>query len=497
MTANYIVSASLDIYGGLLKGTIEFTPGLNIISGENGTLKTKVLQSLRGGSSKLLDPARPIRIQSISPKRNSERRAADAIVQFFRQQNRTWDNVLNERLGTQINETGFDNYPSLADLYYLIFEHRCRDGADRREHMARVTEEFNAVIRTIFEHYVLVADWNAQTGAPTIRIQKHGVVQFPIESLSMGEQEILSLIASIDAGKGTTDVYLIDEPEVHLNWHLEEKLFQFLDSHCTTNDKQAIVVTHSRTIFRPQFLPKVQFFHWEDGRILWGRTLTREQKKRLAGDAVEIIGLGSFAKTTFFVEDAFHFEALMALAGALGADISVTQCGTSSNVRSLFKYSRTAGGWANTYFLNDGDNEGNPFPGSTQFIHLAAYSFENLFLHPETLSVISGKPLDEVRQIILDAIWHKRGEIFRKNRFFEFLIDELTTAHITFDRLLRFDGSLILPEVSGKLGFIPNDFPARYIAGAISSGSLEELMPVDLVAAIKSVPLASGDEPTA
>lgn len=497
MTANYIVSANVDICSGLLKGTLEFSPGLNIISGENGTLKTKVLQSLRGGSSKLLDPARPLRFQSISPKRNSERRAADAIVQFFRQQNRTWDNVMNERLGTQINETGFDNYPSLADLYYLIFEHRCRDGTDRREHMAKVTGEFNTVIRTIFEHYELVADWNAQTGAPTIRIQKHGVVQFPIESLSMGEQEILSLIASIDAGKGTTDVYLIDEPEVHLNWHLEEKLFQFLDSHCISNDKQAIVVTHSRTIFRPQFLPKVQFFYWEDGRILWGRHLTREQKKRLAGDAVEIIGLGSFAKTTFFVEDAFHSEALTALAAALGADISIAQCGTSPNVRSLYKYSRTAGGWANTYFLNDGDNEGNPFPGSTQFIHLAAYSFENLFLHPETLATASGKSIDEVRQVILEAILHKRDVIFRKNRFFEFLIDGLTTAHITFDRLTKFDGSLILHEVSTKLGFAPDEFPTKYIAAASASGSLGVLMPAELVTAIQAVPEVVGEEPAA
>ncbi|GAG02266.1 unnamed protein product, partial [marine sediment metagenome] len=129
---NYIERASVNIYDGTLTGTIEFQPRLNIIGGENGTLKTLLLQQLKGGASvpHLLD--KPLRIHAVSPKRNSERRAALKMLQHFRQQNRTLDNVFSERLGAQIKQWGFENYPSLGELYYLVYEHRCRDGGNQQ-----------------------------------------------------------------------------------------------------------------------------------------------------------------------------------------------------------------------------------------------------------------------------------------------------------------------------------------------------------------------------
>ena len=205
---------------------------------------------------RLADPTQPLRTQTISPKRNSERRAAEAILQFYRQNNRTWDTVLNERLGAQIKDAGFDNYPSLGDLYYLVFEHRCKDGGDRKAHMEALTNDLNDVISRVFPQYRLLAEWDAQLGAPRTRMTKGPLISFPIEALSLGEQEVLSLVASMDASKDSVDTFLIDEPEVHLNWHLEERLFEYLDDLCTQHDKQAIVVTHSRILFKPRFLER-------------------------------------------------------------------------------------------------------------------------------------------------------------------------------------------------------------------------------------------------
>jgi len=37
------------------------------------------------------------------------------------------------------------------------------------------------------------------------------------------------LIFALFYGKDLVQVYLIDEPEIHLNWQLEEKLFEFLN----------------------------------------------------------------------------------------------------------------------------------------------------------------------------------------------------------------------------------------------------------------------------
>lgn len=492
---SYIVRANLNIHDGLLQGSMEFSSGLNIISGENGTLKTRLLQTLKsGGGVESSIPGQPLRIQAISPKRNSERRAAETILQFFRQNNRTWEIVQNERLNVPINDTGFDNYPSLGEFFYLVFEHRSKDGADRKQHMHQVTAEFNEVIRSVFPYYSLVSEWDVKLGAPRIQMQKRSRVEFPIEGLSLGEQEVLSLITNINAVKDSVDVYLIDEPEVHLNWHLEESLFIFLNQLCEDSNKQAIVVTHSRTIFKPRFLPKVQFLYWdEEGKVKWGKNLAIEQKQRLAGDAIEIIALGDFTKPTFFVEDSAHACILRALANLLQKDISISECGNSSNVKSLFKYQKNSGGWSNTYFLIDGDNQGNPFPGETQFIHLPVYCIENILLDPELLASISNRTITDIRKLLVQLIQNKRDSIFKKNKFFEFLADALEATHITYERLTTLDASLIINDLANDLGFSFEELVSRYLDASLRSGKLESLIP-SLLSALNKMSLANNSD---
>ena len=168
--------------------------------------------TIKSGSHELHIPTTTIRIQAISPKRNSERRAAETIIQHFRQNNRTWDLNVSERLGSQINDASYDNYASLGELFYLLFEHRCKDGDDRKSHMVELTKNMNVVINTVFPHYELLAEWDANLGAPRIKMSKGKTVEFPIESLSLGELEVLSLIMCINEGRDHIDVYLIDEP---------------------------------------------------------------------------------------------------------------------------------------------------------------------------------------------------------------------------------------------------------------------------------------------
>ena len=491
---NYIVSAKLDVLGGLLRGTMEFSPKLNIISGENGTLKTQLLQAIRNGGGVHAHLPLALRMQTFSPKRNSERRATEAILQFFRQNNRTWESNVSERIGAQINTSGFDNYPSLGELYYLLFEHKCKDGTDRKLHMEALTREFNAVIQSVFPHYRLQAHWDANLGAPRIGMCKHGSVVFPIEGLSMGEQEVLSLILSIHTGSENVDVYLIDEPEVHLNWHLEERLFSFLDDFCEAAAKQAIVVTHSRTIFKPRFFPKAQFLRWgDDQRVAWGKDLTPQQRGRLAGDAIEIVALGDFTKTTLFVEDGAHAEVVKGLADLCGAVITISQCGNSTNVKSLYQYQRAHGRWANAYFMIDGDSQGNPFPDDEQFIHLPYYCIENMMLDPETLATTSARPLRDVQAAIVDSISSQRKAIFQKNKFFEFLADRIAADHMTFENLRTFDASLVVANVFEALGI---SSLGDYLLAARATGRIYALVPQQLLrvlgAAIPAAPHLTG-----
>jgi hypothetical protein len=468
-----------------------FSPGLNLIGGENGTLKTKVLQQLRNNVGVPNIPNTVLKFQCISPKRNSERRAAEQIWQQFRQQNRTLDNVLNERFSAQINDSGFENYPSLGELYYLVFEHRTKDGADRRQHMQAVVDEFNKVIQSVFEQYSLVADWNEETGAPKIRIRKGGDVEFPIEGLSLGEQEILGLVTTVYTARDRIDVYLIDEPEVHLNWHLEEKLFAFLDDLCEKHQKQAIVVTHSRAMFTPRYLPKSQFLYWEGDKIKWGPQLTPNQQRRIAGEAIEIIRLGNFSKPTFFVEDSAHVRLLEALAQCFGTSVTITQCGDSANVKSLYKLSELEGGWQNTFFMVDGDNMGNPWPTSTKFIHLPVYCSDNFLLHPEHLAIVFNKNVLDVQKFILEAIYQRRRHILKQNKFFEFLIgllepEYLKPEYLTFDRLAKLDGSEIIDAVASSLGTNVSELTNRVISHLHGSGNLDNLFPKPLLDVLRS-----------
>lgn len=490
---NYIVSARVDVLGGLLRGTMEFLPGLNIISGENGTLKTQLLQALRIGAGVQAHLPVGLRMQTFSPKRNSERRASEAILQFFRQQNRTWETNINERIGAHINTTGFDNYPSLGDLYYLLFEHKCKDGKDRTAHMNFLTAEFNGVIQSVFPHYSLKAIWDENLGAPRIGMCKHGHIEFPIEGLSMGEQEVLSLILSIHTSMDKVDVYLIDEPEVHLNWHLEERLFNFLNDFCENAAKQAIVVTHSRTIFKPRFFQKAQFLRWgEDQRVTWGKNLTPQQRSRLAGDAIEIIALGDFTKPTLFVEDVAHVRVVKALAEIYGVSVTTSQCGNSTNVKSLYQYQLAHGRWTNAYFMIDGDNQGNPFPKDEQFIHLPYYCIENMMLDPETLMEASGRTLMEVQEVIVASISSERKAVFQKNKFFEFLADRIEANHMIFENLRMFDASIIVSNVFLALKI--SDY-ASYFLSAKANGRIDTLVPQQLMRILESaIPMINESE---
>lgn len=485
---NYIVSANLNILNGILQGTMEFAPGLNVISGENGTLKTQVLHALRGGAAVSSIAGQTLRMQSISPKRNSERRTAEGILQAFRQSSRTWEANLSERVNAQINLSGFDNYPSIGDLYYLIFDHRRKDGTDQHIHMENVASEFNKVINAVFPNYRLVANWDGALGAPKIRMSKNDDVEFPIESLSMGEQEVLSLVLNVHTSRENVDVYLVDEPEVHLNWHLEDLLFSFLDDFCVAHQKQAIIVTHSRTIFKSRFLPKVQFLSWgEDKKVTWGRELTRKQRSRLAGDAIEIVALGDFSKITVFVEDEMHTKVVGALADMLNVSVNTSLCSSATNVKSLYRHQRLHGPWTNAYFLIDGDNQGNPFPDDDHFIHLPYYCIENLLLDPEILSSVSSRSVDDVRNVMVAVVKDKRNVIFQKNKFFEFLADGLAAEHMTFERLRAFDASVVLNDIIERLGLVSlSELLPKYLRAAQSAGRLDSLIPSQLLRALRS-----------
>ena len=109
--------------------------------------------------------------------------------------------------------------------------------------------------------------------------------------------------------------------------------------------------------------------------------------------------------------------------------MTITPCGHSSNVKTLFKHAEQEG-WKQTYFLVDGDNEGNPFPGRRHFIHLEKYCIENYLLDTAIAAAALGITEETVRAAIMRAILYNRPTILGKNKFLDFLLDGLAQEHV-------------------------------------------------------------------
>jgi predicted ATPase len=488
MARPYISVVNPNLFDGKFSCRIEFGPGLNIVSGENGTGKTQLLKLLK--TKERIDisgderPVRSLSVLAINPQRNAERRNLQKVIQEFRRQNKNLDKHLDEITQMELQDSTFVTYPSVAELFYLRYEVACRDGGHQIEKMKDVVGEFNEVITSIFDQFRLQAEWDP-AGIPRLQIEKLNIGQIPLEGLSCGEKEILSLVLNLSVARDR-DVIIIDEPEVHLNWDLECKLFGFLKTLCEDYGPQCIVATHSRAVFLPEFLPCVQFLYWENGEVHSGQELREEMRRRIAGEAIEIVKLGSSQTATFFVEDEAHAYILRVLAEVLRVNISVSQAGNSENVKSLFKLSRAEHGWRNCYFLIDGDNQGNPFPDATNFIHLDKYCLENYLLDFEICAAVTGKSVNDVQTVILGAIQKNADKIFKKNKYFEFIMDRLSVDDIDQDRLSTLDASEIIHDVIRNLGSSRKRFIRKYIRHCRDNSKLGEVFPERLIEALES-----------
>lgn len=503
--AQYIESVSVTLLSGKFKETIRFSNGLNILSGENGTMKTRLFKAIAGSTAingqLTMRPAAPrpvssesdglatvqlaekdtaIRAQFISPKRNSEKRTIETIRQRLMSAGPAMPGT--ENLFSSIDDNTYKTYPSIGELFYKQFNELNKGGENQKDNMQTVRDEYNQIITQVFPNYTISVDWNSALGQPEATIDKGHKGKVPLDGLSSGEQEVLSLVLNLHDLKDKADVILIDEPEIHLNWHLEEKLFRYFLDFCNSYSKQLIIISHSRVIFYEDFVKVTQFLYWnKSGDIKLSSEPSDELKQLLAGEVIEIVKMGSLAKPSFFVEDTMHVLVLKILAQKAKVDIYTSACGNSSNVKSFYKLSEEVGGWGNSYFLIDGDNQGNPFPNAKNFIHLDKYCIQNYFLDFQLASKVLKKTEDEVRQILFGAIIKNKERILGNNKYLEFLVDRLQATDITADLLAKFDGSVIFPSLAEMVpGNKHEEYIRKYIDAAEGDGRLWEVLPKSL-----------------
>ncbi len=197
------------------------------------------------------------------------------------------------------------------------------------------------------------------------------------------------------------------------------------------------------------------------------KEINDKQRASIAGEAISLIRLVKIAKKTFFVEDKAHLNILQKLIQRIDPtlDVDIIPLGNKDSVKSMYKTSKAnPGEWDQALFLIDGDNEGNPFPGENQFIHLSKYCIENYLFDIPTMVLVLNKTEGEIKSVILQAIKFKKTDILKNYKFLEFVIDRLAATDITVELLSKFDCSEILDRALSNFGVSSSDYIDKYIA---------------------------------
>jgi len=490
----WIKSIAVYEFDGKLDQTIIFEAGLNILSGVNGTGKTTVLKRLKDqiGTDRIQKEGTISKIVALSPKRNAEKKAFQTSLQFMKQQNRLSETVLNEFASRTISDHTFEKYESFGDIYGYEFQDRCRTGGDQIEVMNKLTEEYDKVIKSVFPEYELITSWNDTVGSPDVKLSTKYGVPLDLSLMSCGETEVMALMFNVYFNKENTDVYIIDEPEVHLNWSLEKGLFTFFDNFCTDHQKQIIVTSHSRVIFDPKFRNKVQFFVFRDKKVFIEQDPPKESLEEIAGETVAIISTTAPTQKTFFVEDTNHqifIQKLLALYSTTAEVVIVKDAsGMITNLYKLLKSNAELNSkWVNAYLMIDGDGKEEQYKTEPRFIHLMRHCVESYFFDISTTASVLNTTEEELKKEILGLI-KVNSKYFNGNHklFIEQLLGKISYQDVNLELMSFFDASDLLNKLLKTRRIKIETFMKDYLAALKTAGTLELLIDKKLIDAIKA-----------
>lgn len=447
-TNSYIESISVNLFNGVFNSEIKFKNGLNLISGENGTGKTQLIKQLKSSEDrKFFSDILTNRIVVFNPLRNAEKKTQEEIVQKLRSQDMSIKKINEALKGYAINDSELTHYNSFGEVFVLAYEDLIDSRRISKEKaIQKTSEEFNKILKQVFPQYEIIGEWRDKK--LHLEVKKQEGFMIPIQSLSRGESEVFALLFNIYANRNDEDIFLIDEPELHLNWDLERGLFKFLNWFCKKFKKQIIAATHSRVVFEPEFIPKTQFLVWENGQIVVKNKPTDSIKEKIGGDALQLVTALDINKVVFYVEDKTQKQVVEFLGDYFSKDLAVFKVDGRSNVQNLCRY-LTNEGYKNAYFLLDGDNQGIPkeFVGNNQYTQLHKYCIENYFLDYSILASISGKTEKNVKKIVRKII--KNGQEDSHTKVFKKLAE---IADIANEILDTYDASKIIGQLAKSLG---------------------------------------------
>jgi predicted ATPase len=479
----FIESVSINLFDGIFNSEVRFRNGLNIISGENGTGKTQLIQRLKSGSTKKFFGNRNTdRVVVFNPLRNAEKITQEQIVQRLRSQDLNLRKINDALRGFAINDQELTTYYSFGAVFVLTYEDLLYTGnITIQDAVMQARDEFNQVLQRVFPQYEIIAKWRDKQ--LYLSVNKQQKITIPLNALSRGESEVFALLFNIYANRNQEDVFLIDEPELHLNWDLERGLFRFLNWFCEEFKKQIIVATHSRVVFEGEFLTKTQFLVWEANHIVVKAKPTDQIRQKIAGDALQLVTAFDIGRTVFYVEDELQKRVLEFLRDHLSKKFFTFVVNGRPNVQNLCRY-LTSEGYKYAYFVADSDNQGVPkeLEKNSQYIQLRKYCIENYFLNYFILAKVANKTEKEIKNIIREAI--KNSPEDQHTKSFKKLAE---ISDVPSEVLDTYNAKRIIETVSKFLGLNSStDLIDKFLKKCVEENKVEEIFE-EIASVIKTV----------
>ncbi len=484
----YITKAKVSLTSGIGDLDLAFNKGLNFLAGENGTGKSRTLEYIKSHITEMgtiieTDSGEVVPAEKVAfynPKRNNQKREVVGLIEQMQREGKN-ARTLRSLVSQNYSDHNFVEYPSLAELFTLSIDDEIRTkDTSPSDAVATISTAMSLVMGRVMPEIKVDAQWNTTTNEAYMALVKNGVRLTP-SNLSVGENEIISLALSIYLFREAHDVYLIDEPEVHLNWSLEQKLFDFLKWFADEHDKQLIVVTHSPIVFEKKFKKLTQFFSWNAGRVIVSDEPAEQIIDKLASRVAatfEAIETG-FDKT-FFVEDEAHKTVVEKLAEIKDRYVRVMPLGSRANVISMHKAVGTS--LKDSLFMVDGDNDDDVNKGfSDGLFALERYCIENYFLDFGILAKLSKSAKynteTNVKNLIITKTKAYSNPAFKKQYKAHIELAEVDKKRF-FGLFDSIDGSLYLNgmKIYQEFGFSSKkDFVEAYIQKANTMNKLDTL----------------------
>ena len=159
----------------------------------------------------------------------------------------------------------------IASAY--IKELLIKDSGHKTNKESNLINTLKELFKTFFPGKTFLGPQSDITGKLSFPIQLDSGSVHDINDLSSGEKEILYGYLRLQQTSPKNSVFLLDEPELHLNPRLLKGLVNFYRKHIGSDNNQIFMVTHSDTILRESMSePECSVFHMKSLQGLTNKT---------------------------------------------------------------------------------------------------------------------------------------------------------------------------------------------------------------------------------